>query len=272
VLHVLAEGTIGEASTSTFRDENGNVLLRVDADDSDGDGEKEFEERRYDARGRLAAVIDAAGGARVLDHDLDGHLVAEAVLDPREDPRPRTGREQETCSCPGRPEPRRAGPPLRDESRPLRRDRLLSTVQETYFQDGAGRLLRKIDAAGEWIWTHDAMGRVETERGPDGTLRTFKMDSAGNVLRETVERYTPEPVEGGAPGDPSYDAEGRYREVESILRAYDPLGRLTILVDPAEASGASGTIREATRLLSPMPSGLPSTRKTIPSLLPSWIS
>ena len=66
---------------------------------------------------------------------------------------------------------------------------------EIAYHDGAGRLVRKVDAAGEWTWTHDVAGRLETERAPDGTLRTFQLDLAGNVVRETVEHTTPEPVE-----------------------------------------------------------------------------
>jgi YD repeat-containing protein len=52
-------------------------------------------------------------------------------------------------------------------------------------------------------------------------------------VREVKETLTLDPVQPEAAGDPSYDEAGRFRETAVIVRIFDPLDRLTLLVDPA---------------------------------------
>ncbi|MGQ9591745.1 MAG: DUF6531 domain-containing protein, partial [Planctomycetota bacterium] len=227
-------GTAVEAAREFFRDEGGEVVLEVEPD-ADGDGEPEVTERRYDGFGRLAATIDAVGGATIFERDLEGRILSESVL-----------------GSPGGPSPAGRGGEgnvllrrkvyVYDERGQLAeaREHLFSpggssppaALRTQFFRDAAGRLVRRADpGGGVWTWSYDNAGRLVREEAPDGSSRTFALDGRGNPVREVFEATSPEPVQPEAAGDPDYDASGRLRETRTTVRAYDPLGRLTILVE-----------------------------------------
>ena len=232
--HARGAETADEALTETFYDENGDPVLQQTAASI-------REERRYDGFSRLVAVIDAVGGARVFERDIEGHLLADSFLGTPGGPTPTTrdgigsvllerssfeyderGRIFETRKALfNRGVDPETGQPLAAE-----------VLVDSRWHDGAGRVVRRTDPEGGlWLREYDGAGRVDRVTQPDGALQLFTYDSNDNVIGEVTERFTLDPVDPTAAGDPDYDAEGRFREVTTILRVFDPLDRLTLLVD-----------------------------------------
>ena len=228
----IGAGSDVAAAFRTWYDENGNVVLEIDAADSDGDGEPETTERRYDGHDRLVASIDPAGGVRVFERDADGRVVGEAfvgsgggssaaaaarVLLER-----RSYRYDETGAL---TEERREGFGTDDGPR---------TLVRRLGRDAQGRVRREVFPDGsERVLDYDAGGRLVRERGPHGSDRLLERDAIGNVVREVRTTVTSEVIDASAVGDPDYDPAGRLREEVRVLRRFDPLGRLSVLVDPA---------------------------------------
>lgn len=234
VREVRGAGTADESVREFFRDEGGEVVLEVEPD-ADGDGEPEVTERRYDGFGRLAATIDAVGGATVFERDVEGRIVSESVLGSPGGPSP-SGRGGEGNALLRR---RVYAYDERGELAEAREHLFVpgassppTALRTQHFRDAAGRLIRRTDPdGGVWTWTYDNAGRLVREEAPDGSSKAFALDGRGNPVREVFEATSPEPVQPEAAGDPDYDASGRLRETRTVVRAYDALGRLTILVE-----------------------------------------
>ncbi|MBI4605050.1 MAG: RHS repeat protein, partial [Planctomycetes bacterium] len=266
----LAAGTPDEAAVTTLRDEDGSVVLQTDAADSDGDGQPETTEHHHDGFGRLAATIDPAGGTRVLERDVEGRVVAESFLGLPGGPTPRdrsgAGNVLLGRTCFRHDERGR----LVERQRWLfGRDEPARALVETYHLDGAGRVEKRVDPdGGVWTWDHDGAGRMQRETDPLGGTLTVRYDGNGNPVREAREAFTLEPVGPAASGDPDYDEAGRFREVSVIVRAFDPLDRLTVLVDPAGGVWRMRYDSMSNRILVSDATGTPIRPETDPELAP----
>jgi YD repeat-containing protein len=231
VRRVLGVGSGAEAIFTTAYDENGSVVLETDAADSDGDGVPEVTERRYDGYGRLAARIDSAGGVRIFERDADGQVVEESFLGSEGGASPTAAQvllerfsyrydelgdlSEKSHEWFGTGEPPR-------------------TLSTRWGRDAVGRIIREVAPDGsERFFEYDASGRLSRESGPHGNDRRLERDVVGNVLREIRTRATFDVIDPSLSGDVDYDPAGHFLEVASILRLYDPLGRLTVLIDPA---------------------------------------
>jgi RHS repeat-associated protein len=244
------------------RDENGNVVLALDAEDSDGDGEPEAESFVYDGWDRLIARTDAAGGLRLFERERGGLIVSEAFLGKSGGPTPRerSGAANELLE--------------RTDFRRDERGRLVEVARhlfggsgpprvllEQIEHDAEGRIVRRLaPGGGERRFVHDAAGRPLEEHDGNGdrVLRLF--DAAGNVVRERRESFSLAVVDTARAGDPDYDERGRLRRSSEVVHVYDPLHRPILTVDQEGgtwrarydvmgnlilASDASGTITGA---------------------------
>jgi YD repeat-containing protein len=237
--HARGAGTGDEALTESFYDENGNLVLTQTASGI-------REELRYDGFSRLVATIDAVGGARVFERDIEGQVLADSFLGSPGGPTPTTrdgggnvllesssleyderGRNFEMQKALFN----RGADPLTGQ--PVAPEALV----ESRWHDGAGRVVRRLDPeGGEWLREYDGAGRLARVTQPGRGLQLFTYDSNDNVISEVHEQFTLDPVLdpgefAAAAGDPDYDAEGRLREVTTILRVFDALNRMTLLVD-----------------------------------------
>lgn len=234
IRHTIAAETPDAAVFQSYRDEDGNVVIRVEADDTNEDGEPEREERRYDGLGRPTVIIDAAGGVRVLEWDLEDRLLSETVLGSPGGPTPRGSEDR------GNGLLARASWVYDERGRLTGRSRveysgnaLAGSEFEELYLDGSGRPLRVVVPEGEWVRDYDAAGRLRREEGPGGGVKDIDRDGSGNPIRETITTRTRDPVQPEAAGDPDYDGDGRFVTTETIVRVFDPLNRMTALMDTA---------------------------------------
>jgi len=229
----LGVGTPEAATHTWHRDENGNVLLKIDAEDTDGDGEAEVEEFRYDGHGRLVAAIDPAGGVRVLERDFYGLVVSDSFLGSSGGPTP-TGQGFE-----GNVLLESTWMDYDERGRLIRRGRKLfgggkevQSLVEEIFRDAEGRELRRNHADGtqhEFVW--DAAARLVEETRPSGVTVERDYDANGNVVEERTTEVSDEIISPESAGDPDYDDEGRLVLVNKVLHVYDALDRRLVTVD-----------------------------------------
>ncbi len=229
--HRTAVETPQEAVVRSFHDEGGN-LLRIEGDLAEG-----AKEHRYDGFGREIGVIDAAGGMRVLDRDIEGNITVESFLGSAGGPTPVDGSGHGNVllsrACHAHDEQGRSIESVHFRFAPGAGPGASATaLRERRFFDAGGLLVRRIDLEGnEWKREYDSAGRLAHELDPFGGSRSYLRDANGNAVREVRESLTLDPVDPGVGDDPDYGTLGRYREVETILRTFDPLNRLTMLVD-----------------------------------------
>ena len=235
VLHARGAGTADEAALKRIRDENGDVVLEIDAADSDGSGAPETTELRRDGFGRVAAVIDPAGGARVLERDIEGRILTGSRLGSAGGPTPAGSDGSVLLSRECFAHDERGRLVERTRFRFLPGADTAEAMIERFHRDAAGRIVRTESSDGTTITrSHDGAGRLAVESGPGRTTRRYLYDGNGNVVREIREHLSEAIIHpDAATGDPDYDADGRFRETQVIVRAYDPRNRLTLLVDPA---------------------------------------
>jgi YD repeat-containing protein len=234
--HTRAAGTPQAAATTWHRDEDGSVVLEVDAADSDGDGQAEVTEQRHDGWGRLAAEIDAAGGTRVFEREPGGLVVSEASLGSPGGPTPRdrSGEGNVLLSRTGFEHDER-GRLRRVERGLFGGSEAPSTLVESFVRDGEGRVLRRDGADGAsgpaTSFEYDGAGRVALEVDAAGTRTERVFDGNGNVVRELETARSQEPLAPQAAGDPAYDAEGRLLVMRSAVHVYDALDRRVASID-----------------------------------------
>ena len=245
IVHVVAPGTTDEKRRDVYRDENGNILVEVDAADSDGDGERERTEMRYDGHDRLAVIIDAAGGARVFERDGTGKVFMESFLGTVGGPTPPDSGTDENVLL------SRIVTVWDEQGRERERRRSLfgvaeegggpRTVVETRHHDAEGRLVLYIDPDGvERTFVRDAAGRIVKESDTAGNVIRRRFDATGNLVREERESVSRSVVDPSVVDDPDYDQNGRLRIVETDVHVYDPLGRRVLSVD---SSGGTWRVR-----------------------------
>ena len=228
----LAAGTADESRTVYFYDEDGQLSI------ADGHLARGREEQRYDGFGRLAAVVDAAGGSRVFERDIEGRVRDEWFLGAPGGPTPPGSGDA------GKVLLLRTGRSYDERGRKIEERRLrfesgaapgspAETLVERWFYDAAGLLTRHVSPEGLVTdLAYDAAGRLMEARDSGGRKKTYTRDDVSNVVKEVREHLTLDPVDPRAPEDPEYGPEGRYREVEIVLRAFDGLGRIILLCEP----------------------------------------
>ncbi len=237
--HARGPGTADEAAITNLRDAAGQPVVRIDAADSDGDGEPERQRFVRDGFHRSIAEIDALGGARIIARDVEGRALDEAIVgDPGrvgaasgggDSPLVLLARRSWTYNARGGVETSRrelfGG--ITPEGDPLPPETLITR----YWYDGADRLIARRDPLGLLTEReYDGAGRLERIREPSGTTE-FLRDGNGNILRETRETLTLEPLVSPPPeDDPEFDASGRYRERRSVVRVFDPLDRPSVTI------------------------------------------
>ncbi|MCZ6792681.1 MAG: hypothetical protein O7J95_03600, partial [Planctomycetota bacterium] len=232
ISRTLGAGTPEAATFTTHRDTAGHVVLAVDAEDSDGDGQAEVEERRYDGHGRLVAVIDPAGGTRLFERGVGGVVVSESFF-----------------GAPGGPAPEvpgsgnvlleRTGTEYDERGRMVRRTRELfggkearRRLVEEIYRDPEGRVVRRVGPGGEELTLlRDALGRVVGEQHPSGSRLEREYDPNGNVLVEIHSEVAAEIMDPGLADDPDYDEEGRLRRRSHLVHLHDALDRRVMTID-----------------------------------------
>ncbi len=235
IAHTRGADSESPATVEWFHDAGGEVVLEVAADDSDGDGEREVTEHRYDGHRRRIATIDAAGGVRTFERDERGRVVAESVLGSSGGPTPWDGsgnvllaRSAHRHDALGRMrEVRRMLFGAGDGGEPR-------ALVERTDRDGEGRVsMRRLADGREVTYERDAAGRVVVERDTAGTSVALRLDANGNVLRRTRSTVSEEIVDPTVTDDPDYDDAGRLVRVERDVYAWDALDRLIVHVDNA---------------------------------------
>ena len=224
---VRAEGTLDEARIERRYDENGNLVLEIDAADSDEDGERETTEHRYDGHDRRVATVDAAAGTRVFVRDGTGAVVDEVFYD-GERGLALLERTRRRFDERGREIERRRL--LFDPSDPASDPRELV---ESFDVDAESRETRRTRADGSEVRIlRDAAGRAKEEIDDRGLRTIRRFDGNGNLIFVRREVTSEDVIDLSAADDPDYDEFGRLIRAEQEVHVYDDLDRLILSVDP----------------------------------------
>jgi YD repeat-containing protein len=227
----------GESVERFDYDENGNLVRVTSPEDVDQDGERETTAYRFDGFDRLVSRSDAAGGLWFASRDPEGRVVSEGFLGSPGGPTPRSGEGNVLLLSRKRLHDERGREYLTVVSRfgpglPAHADPAI----ETRFHDREGRLVRRVDPAGQvWTESRDGAGRAALSTDPLGNTVSRTYDAAGNLTGETRADLSADPLSpaAGAAGDPDYDASGRLRQLKRTVYGYDSLNRLSVAVDGA---------------------------------------
>ncbi len=246
VQHARGVGSPEEDAVTFLRDAAGRVVETIDAADLDGDGEAERKREVRDGFGRVIAAVDALGSTHLFARDVEGHVTDEFFFGT-------AGGESPTGAATGGA-PTDFGRVLleRGASSYDARGRVAESVawrfgaldlaanpvteshRRQFWYDDSDRVVREDDsAAGVSEWAYDAAGRLEEARSGGVSRTTYVRDANGNAVREVRELLTPDVLATPGIDDPDYDVSGQFRETQNIVRIFDELNRLKVLVDPA---------------------------------------
>lgn len=246
IQRTVGANTSGAATFSTRRDEAGNPVVFTDAEDSDGDTNPESRLLRYDGLGRVVLEQDALTGLRILERDIEGRMISEAFfgetggsnLPATTDAIELNQRGKVLLKrCRWTYDARGKVHEIRSELfGALNEDRTTATSStlERFWYDAQGRTINQEDARGRLAeWQYDGAGRLVFHKATNGEISRLTLDLNGNPIREVREGITDEIMVDPALHDPDYDEEGRFKETSTIVRIFDGLNRLRVLIDPS---------------------------------------